>query len=70
MSFPLAGVLDFGPARLRVLHAHNVEYDHFREAGPALLAAGFWAGRLRALEARAARGADLVVAAASTTSQT
>jgi len=62
-DLPLAGVLDFGPARLRVLHAHNVEYDHFREAGPALFARGFWAGRLRALEARAVRGADLVVAA-------
>jgi glycosyl transferase family 1 len=46
-----------------VLHAHNVEYDHFREAGPALTGRGFWAERLRALEARAARGADLVVAA-------
>jgi glycosyltransferase involved in cell wall biosynthesis len=62
-DLPLAGVLDRSPARLRVLHAHNVEYDHFREAGPALFAAGFWAGRLRALEARAVRGADLVVAA-------
>ncbi|TMQ47733.1 MAG: glycosyltransferase family 4 protein [Candidatus Eisenbacteria bacterium] len=62
-DLPLAGVLESRPARLRVLHAHNVEYDHFREAGPTLLARGFWAERLRALEARAARGADLVVAA-------
>jgi len=62
-DLPLAGVLDHGPARLRVLHAHNVEYDHFREAGPALFASGFWAERLRALEARAVRSADLVVAA-------
>jgi len=56
-------VLAARPARLRVLHAHNVEYDHFREAGPALVARGSWAERLRALEARAVRGADLVVAA-------
>jgi len=62
-DLPLAGVLDARPARLKVLHAHNVEYDHFRAAGPALFASGFWAGRLRALEARAVRGADLVVAA-------
>ena len=62
-DLPLAGVLESRPARLRVLHAHNVEYDHFREAGPTLLARGFWAERLRGLEARAVRGADLVVAA-------
>ena len=62
-DLPLAGVLEPRPALLRVLHAHNVEYDHFREAGPTLLARGFWAERLRGLEARAVRGADLVVAA-------
>jgi glycosyltransferase involved in cell wall biosynthesis len=62
-DLPLAGVLEARPARLKVLHAHNVEFDHFREAGPALVARGYWAGRLRALEARAVRGADLVVAA-------
>jgi glycosyltransferase involved in cell wall biosynthesis len=62
-DLPLAGVLGEEPARLRVLHAHNVESDHFRDAGPPLLAAGFWAGRLRALEARAVRESDLVVAA-------
>jgi len=59
----LAGVLDWRPARLRVMHAHNVEYDFFRSVGPPLLARRFWAGRLRALEARAVAGADLVVAA-------
>ncbi|MBI3539387.1 MAG: glycosyltransferase, partial [Candidatus Eisenbacteria bacterium] len=50
-------------AALRVLHAHNVEYDHFRAAGPALAMSGAWAARLRAMEARAARGADRIVAA-------
>jgi glycosyltransferase involved in cell wall biosynthesis len=59
----LAGLLEVARAPLTVLHAHNVEADHFREAGPELLARGFWAERLRALEARAARRADLVVAA-------
>ncbi len=62
-DLPLAGLLDLKPARLRVLHAHNVEYDHFLAAGPPLLMRGFWASRLRALEARAVRSADLVVAA-------
>ena len=62
-DLPLTSLLDQEPARLKVLHAHNVEYDHFRDAGPALPMRGFWAERLRALEERAARGADLVVAA-------
>jgi len=62
-DLPLAGVLGVRPARLRVLHAHNVEYDHFREAGPALFARGFWADRLRGLEARAVQDSGLVVAA-------
>ena len=59
----LAGLLEVAPAPLTVLHAHNVEADHFRDAGPALAARGFWAARLGALEARAVRRADLVVAA-------
>jgi glycosyltransferase involved in cell wall biosynthesis len=59
----VAGVLDQAPARLRVLHAHNVEYDRFRGAGPALVARGFWAARLRAIEQQAARSAAVVVAA-------
>ena len=50
-------------ARLRVHHAHNVEVDHFRTAGPPILARGWWAGRLRSMEARAVATADLVVAA-------
>ena len=50
-------------ARLRVHHAHNVEVDHFRTAGPPILARGWWAGRLRSIEARAVATADLVVAA-------
>jgi len=62
-DLPLAGMLEASPARLRVLNAHNVEYDHFRAAGPAVLMRGFWAARLRALEARAVRSAGLVVAA-------
>jgi glycosyltransferase involved in cell wall biosynthesis len=59
----LAGLLGRRPARLRVLHAHNVEYDHFRFAGPSVAARGFWAARLRAMESRAVARADLVVAA-------
>ena len=59
----LAGVRALSAARLKVHHAHNVEYDHFRSAGPALIRAGFWAERLRDLEARAVASADLVVAA-------
>jgi len=59
----LAGVGERSPARLRVQHAHNVEYDHFLAAGPPLLARDYWARRLRALEAQAVGAADLVVAA-------
>jgi glycosyltransferase involved in cell wall biosynthesis len=59
----LAGLLARRPARLRVLDCQNVESDHFRTAGPSLAARGFWAARLRAIEARAMRGADLVIAA-------
>ena len=59
----LAGLLEVARAPLSVLHAHNVEADHFRDAGPRVIARGFWAGRLAALERRAARSADLVVAA-------
>jgi glycosyltransferase involved in cell wall biosynthesis len=59
----LGGLRERSSARLKVHHAHNVEADHFRSAGPPLLARGYWAGRLEAMEARAAAGADLVVAA-------
>jgi glycosyltransferase involved in cell wall biosynthesis len=57
----LAGLFAGAGGALRVLHAHNVEYDHFRSAGPGL--GGAWAERLRALEGRAVAAADLVVAA-------
>lgn len=59
----LSGLAGHSRARLKVHHAHNVEYDHFRSAGPPLLARGGWAERLRALEARAVGRADLTVAA-------
>jgi glycosyl transferase family 4/glycosyl transferase family 1 len=59
----LAGLRERTAARLRVHHAHNVEADHFRSAGPPLLARGWWAGRLESLESRAVATADLVVAA-------
>ncbi len=59
----LGGVRERAAARLKVHHAHNVELDHFRSAGPPLVARGAWAGRLRAIEARAVATADLVVAA-------
>jgi glycosyltransferase involved in cell wall biosynthesis len=59
----VAGVLERRAGGLRVYHAHNVEADHFRAAGPRLLAASRWADRLEALERRAIAAADLVVAA-------
>lgn len=59
----LGGLRERASARLRVHQAHNVELDHFRSAGPPLVARGAWAGRLRAIEARAMATADLVVAA-------
>ncbi len=57
----LAGLMRVDPAPLRVYTAHNVEYDHFREAGPALLAPAFWAARRRAMEADAVARAHLTV---------
>jgi len=59
----LAGLRERTAARLRVHHAHNVEADHFRCAGPPLAARGWWAERLQSMEARAVATADLVVAA-------
>ena len=59
----LGGLRERAPARLRVHHAHNVEFDHFRSAGPSLPARGWWAARLRSIDARAVATADLVVAA-------
>jgi len=58
----LASLLDGHAAGLRVHTSHNVEYDHFREAGAEPAFASFWSGRLRALEAHAVAGADLTVA--------
>jgi glycosyltransferase involved in cell wall biosynthesis len=57
----LAGVLAKDDGALRVLHCHNVEYDHFRSAGPGVVARGWWAERLREFEALACAEADLVV---------
>jgi glycosyltransferase involved in cell wall biosynthesis len=59
----LGALRDHSSARLKVHHAQNVEADHFRSAGPRLLARGMWAERLRAMESRAVAGADLTVAA-------
>lgn len=59
----VAATLERPGASLRVYHAHNVEADHFRAAGPRLVGANGWAGRLEALERRAVHAADLVVAA-------
>lgn len=58
----LAALLDAGAATLRVYTAHNVEADHFRMVKARVAAAGFWAARIRALEARAVARADLTVA--------
>jgi len=57
----LAGLLGADRAPLRVYTSHNVEYDHFRMTKAAVAAPGFWAGRLRALEARAVERAHLTV---------
>jgi glycosyltransferase involved in cell wall biosynthesis len=65
----VAAVLERPGAALRVYHAHNVEADHFRAAGPRLMGAGAWAARLEALERRAAHAADLVVAASDEDAQ-
>jgi glycosyltransferase involved in cell wall biosynthesis len=59
----LAALRDHVAARLKVHHSQNVEYDHFRSAGPPLLSRGLWAERLRAMEAHAVETADLTVAA-------
>ncbi|NOT33778.1 MAG: glycosyltransferase [Candidatus Eisenbacteria bacterium] len=56
----LAGVLSEARGALRVYHAHNVELDHFRTAGPRVLGRGFWAQVVRSIEARACAAADLV----------
>ncbi len=58
----MAGVLERHRDALRVYHAHNVESEHFRSAGPRLIAKETWTSRLRDLEARAADRADRVVA--------
>lgn len=57
----LAGLLGAADARLRVYTSHNVEYDYFRHIKSRVVAAGFWAERLRRLEARAVEQADLTV---------
>ncbi|HEY6865948.1 MAG TPA: glycosyltransferase family 4 protein, partial [Candidatus Eisenbacteria bacterium] len=57
----LAGVLERGEARLRVYTSHNVEYDYFRLVKSRVIAARFWAERMRRLEARAVARADLTV---------
>jgi len=59
----LAALREHAAARLKVHHSQNVEYDHFRSAGPPMLSRGMWAERLRALEAHAVETADLTVAA-------
>src|SRR6185503_19371277 len=59
----LSGLFESSSARLRVLHAHNVEYDHFRTAGPGISSPEAWANRLRTIEERAAGMADIVVVA-------
>lgn len=59
----LAALREHAAARLKVHHSQNVEYDHFRSAGPPLLSRGMWAERLRAVEAQAVETADLTVAA-------
>jgi hypothetical protein len=57
----LAGLLGARAAPLRVYTAHNVEYDHFRMVKSRVALSGFWARRIRRLEARAVEQADLTV---------
>jgi glycosyltransferase involved in cell wall biosynthesis len=57
----LGGVLRHARGALRVLHAHNVEFDHFLSAGPSVLGRARWAERLRVLERAACDLADVVV---------
>jgi len=57
----LAALLEVSDAPLRVYTAHNVEADHFRAVKGGVIAAGAWAGHLRALEARAVEVAHLTV---------
>ena len=57
----LTGVFAHAHGALTVYQAHNVEYDHFASAGPAVAAAPRWAAGLRALEGRACERAGLVV---------
>ncbi len=46
---------------LRVHTSHNVEYDRFRSSAPRVLGRDAWAARMRALEARTVRSADVTV---------
>jgi hypothetical protein len=57
----LTGLFGADPAPLEVYTAHNVEFDHFRTARADVAVPAFWAGRLRALEARAVERAGLTV---------
>lgn len=57
----LAGLLEARAAPLRVYTAHNVEYDHFRMVKSRVALPGFWARRIRRLEARTVEHADLTV---------
>lgn len=55
----LTSLFEADPAPLRVYTSHNVEVDHFRMTRAEVAAPAFWAGRLRALEARAVERATL-----------
>ena len=57
----LAGLLEARGAPLRVYTAHNVEYDHFRMVKSRVALPGFWARRIRRLEAQTIERADLTV---------
>ncbi|MFI5370536.1 MAG: glycosyltransferase [Candidatus Eisenbacteria bacterium] len=57
----LTGVLAHARGAVTVYHAHNVEFDHFVSAGPAVAGLRRWAAGLHALEAGACAAARLVV---------
>jgi len=57
----VAGLLEREGASLTVYTSHNVEVDHFRMVKAGVVAPGFWARRLQALEAHAVARADLTV---------
>jgi len=62
VDLQLSGLFEHSTAALKVYLSHNVEADLFAALAPRMVARGAWVSWVRALEARAAARADLVVA--------